>query len=131
MYPVQKWLLLLWLIPDRKIWCLLSISGFSLNPCPVTQMLLLQNVSLENSLQDLRGTELFLHFLASSWVINAARRAFCRRLCPSVWEVQVYVQMKNILTNIPYPGGFVPCPPRSPPGWEEDWVQLLQEVSLK
>lgn len=39
-------------------------------------------------LQDLCGTEL-LHFLASSWVINAARRAFCRRLCPSVQEVQV------------------------------------------
>lgn len=130
-YPVQKQLLLLWLIPEMKIWCLLSIFGFSLNICPVTQMLLLQTVSLENYLQDINRTELFLHFLASSWVINAARRAFCRKLCPSIQEVQVYVQMKNILANIPYLGCFVSHPPCSPPVWEEDLVQLLQEVSLE
>lgn len=77
-------------------------------------MLFLQTVSLENGLQDLHGTELFLHFLASSWVINTARKAFCRRLCSSV-QVQVHVQIKNILANIPYLGCFIPCPHVPPP----------------
>jgi len=39
-----------WLISERKILHLVSVFGFSLKICPVTQLLLLQTVCLENGL---------------------------------------------------------------------------------
>lgn len=45
------------------------------------------------------------------------RGAFCRRLWPSVQEVQVYVQVKNILARIPY----LHFPPKSE---KRMWLRL-------
>lgn len=41
-HSVQKWLIPLWLIPERKIWLFVSMFEFSLKIRPVTQMLILQ-----------------------------------------------------------------------------------------
>lgn len=47
------------------------------------------------------------------------RGAFCRRLWPSVQEVQVYVQVKNILARIPY----LHFPPKSE---KRMWLRLCR-----